>query len=137
LFTYLKDGNIIQRSSGVIPPARVLVLMDAAGRILRAGKFLRSLQISALFYENGNLSFMDGIQETRLEEHQKKELRFILTARMLGEDLPVFRAGRIRLRETEPGTFIFGFGRNEKAISLEDVGILWAVCAGENRRSGE
>jgi len=128
----VEEKKIVQASTGLLSPARILTIMTAAGKVLCAKEqYVTPIQgLASLLYNKGIVSFMGkGGEVTMLDEWQKEELMFALTVRFVaGKSHPVsFRAGRVRIMENEK-EFIFGFGRNETNISASDLGIIWAVC---------
>jgi len=132
----IREGTVIRRSSGLLPPAATLAVMDAAGKIMRnVEQHISPIQgLASLYYKEGKISFIEKEGEvTALEDWQKRELRFILTTRLIvGESFPIrFRAGRVRIIEGD-GQILFGFGRLEAAMSYENLGILWVLCGGNN-----
>ena len=128
-----ENKEIAQITYGLVRPAGILTLMNATGKILCAtDPYVNPIQgIASLFYTKGTVSFISKTGESSaLDEWQKKELMFALTARFLaGEKYPLnFRVGLVSLLESEDGDFIFGFRKNEAIISPEDLGIIWSVC---------
>ena len=132
----LEDRNVTRRSSGLLWPAVTLVIMDAAGKILRnTRQHIIPIQgIASLYCKDGKMTFIEkegGALE--LEDYQKRELRFLLTARLI-HDFPIrFQAGPVRITEDPEKGILFRFGRYGEAVMPNDnIGIIWAL-SGENR----